>query len=230
MTTTAKDIIKRIEEEEIEWVDLRFTDPKGKWQHLQMCSGVMDEDALEDGLMFDGSSIAGWKAINESDMILRPDLDAVYEDPFSATPMLAVCCDIVEPGTGLSALAIPAAQQCLEKAGVAAAELDGIIVATVSGDYLIPATANLVQAAIGAEKAFAYDITNACNGFVTALSSATALAWASKAREPYQALRYTGALKARSSAPWLPLKPAFALAAWSAGASGAGEAATRRRC
>jgi glutamine synthetase len=67
----AKDIIKRIKEEEIEWVDLRFTDPKGKWQHLTMSPSVMGEDELEDGLMFDGSSIEGWKAINESDMILR---------------------------------------------------------------------------------------------------------------------------------------------------------------
>jgi len=100
MTTTAKDIIKRIESDEIEWIDLRFTDPRGKWQHLQMCAGVMGEDEFEDGLMFDGSSIAGWKAINESDMVLKPDLDAVYEDPFSATPMLAICCNIVEPGSG----------------------------------------------------------------------------------------------------------------------------------
>lgn len=100
MATSPKDIIKRIKENEIEWVDLRFTDPKGKWQHLTMCAGVIDEDALEDGLMFDGSSIAGWKAINESDMILKPDLDAVYDDPFSATPMLVIFCDIVEPSTG----------------------------------------------------------------------------------------------------------------------------------
>ena len=96
----AKDIIKRIKDEEIEWVDLRFTDPKGKWHHLTMCSGVIGEDELEDGLMFDGSSIEGWKAINESDMILKPDLDAVYIDPFSATPMLILICDIVEPSTG----------------------------------------------------------------------------------------------------------------------------------
>ncbi|MEZ5694815.1 MAG: glutamine synthetase beta-grasp domain-containing protein, partial [Altererythrobacter sp.] len=96
----AKDIVKQIKDEGIEWVDLRFTDPKGKWQHLQMCAGVMDEDALEEGLMFDGSSIEGWKAINESDMILKPDLEAVYPDPFSATPMLAICCDIVEPSDG----------------------------------------------------------------------------------------------------------------------------------
>ena len=90
MATKPKDIIARIKENDIEWVDLRFTDPKGKWQHLTMCAGVIDEDALEDGLMFDGSSIAGWKVINESDMILKPDLDAVYVDPFSATPMKMV--------------------------------------------------------------------------------------------------------------------------------------------
>ena len=100
MATKPKDIIARIKENDIEWVDLRFTDPKGKWQHLTMCAGVIDEDALEDGLMFDGSSIEGWKAINESDMILMPDLDAVYDDPFSATPMLVIFCDIVEPSTG----------------------------------------------------------------------------------------------------------------------------------
>lgn len=100
MATKPKDIIARIKENDIEWVDLRFTDPKGKWQHLTMCAGVIDEDALEDGLMFDGSSIEGWKAINESDMILKPDLEAVYDDPFSATPMLVIFCDIVEPATG----------------------------------------------------------------------------------------------------------------------------------
>ncbi len=100
MATKPKDIIARIKENDIEWVDLRFTDPKGKWQHLTMVASVLGEDELEDGLMFDGSSIEGWKAINESDMILKPDLDAVYDDPFSATPMLVIFCDIVEPSTG----------------------------------------------------------------------------------------------------------------------------------
>ncbi|RZL76776.1 MAG: type I glutamate--ammonia ligase, partial [Sphingomonas sp.] len=80
--------------------DLRFTDPKGKWQHLTMVASIMGEDEFTDGLMFDGSSIEGWKAINESDMTLMPDLDAVYTDPFSATPMLIVFCDVVEPSTG----------------------------------------------------------------------------------------------------------------------------------
>jgi len=97
---SASDIVKRIKDEEIEWVDVRFTDPKGKWQHLSMCAHVVDEDMLEEGMMFDGSSIEGWKVINESDMILKPDLDAVYVDPFSATPMLVIFCDIVEPSDG----------------------------------------------------------------------------------------------------------------------------------
>ncbi|PQM26224.1 type I glutamate--ammonia ligase [Sphingopyxis lindanitolerans] len=100
MATKPKDIIARIKDNDIEWVDLRFTDPKGKWQHLTMVASILGEDELEDGLMFDGSSIEGWKAINESDMILKPDLDAVYDDPFSATPMLVIFCDIVEPSTG----------------------------------------------------------------------------------------------------------------------------------
>jgi len=100
MANSASDVLKMIEEQEIEWVDLRFTDPKGKWQHLTMVASLIGEDELTDGLMFDGSSIAGWKVINESDMVLKPDLDAVYVDPFSATPMLILVCDIVEPSTG----------------------------------------------------------------------------------------------------------------------------------
>ena len=87
MANSASDVLKMVKENEIEWIDLRFTDPKGKWQHLTMVASVLGDDELTDGLMFDGSSIEGWKAINESDMILKPDLDAVWIDPFSATPM-----------------------------------------------------------------------------------------------------------------------------------------------
>ncbi|NYT43075.1 type I glutamate--ammonia ligase [Sphingomonas sp. R-74633] len=100
MANSASDVLKMVKENEIEWIDLRFTDPKGKWQHLTMVASVIGDDELTDGLMFDGSSIEGWKAINESDMILKPDLDAVWIDPFSATPMLILVCDIVEPSTG----------------------------------------------------------------------------------------------------------------------------------
>jgi len=100
MANKPADVLKLMKEKEIEWVDLRFTDPKGKWQHLTMVAGVVGEDELTDGFMFDGSSIEGWKAINESDMILKPDLDAIWIDPFSATPMMILVCDIVEPSTG----------------------------------------------------------------------------------------------------------------------------------
>jgi len=68
-------ILKLIKEKEIEYVDLRFTDPKGKLQHVTMDKNVVDQDMLDEGIFFDGSSIAEWKAINESDMILKPDLE-----------------------------------------------------------------------------------------------------------------------------------------------------------
>jgi glutamine synthetase len=96
----AKEILKRIKEEEIEYVDLRFTDPRGKWQHLAMDVSVVDEDMFADGVMFDGSSIAGWKEINESDMTLMPDIETAVVDPFFAQNTLIINCDIIEPLTG----------------------------------------------------------------------------------------------------------------------------------
>ncbi len=84
----------------VEYVDLRFTDPRGKWQHTAQHVSTMDEDAFRDGIMFDGSSIAGWKAINESDMILMPDTASAVMDPFSAKPSLILFCDVIEPSTG----------------------------------------------------------------------------------------------------------------------------------
>ena len=81
-------------------MDLRFTDPRGKWQHTAQHVSTVDEEVFRDGFMFDGSSIAGWKAINESDMILMPDPDTAVMDPFAAKPSLILICDIVEPSTG----------------------------------------------------------------------------------------------------------------------------------
>lgn len=97
---TAADLEKMKEELNIQWIDLRFTDPRGKWHHLTMDAAVVDEDMLDDGIMFDGSSIAGWKAINESDMTLKPDLGKAILDPFAAEPTLVLFCDIEEPSTG----------------------------------------------------------------------------------------------------------------------------------
>ncbi len=97
---SSEDFLKLIKDTDAEWVDLRFTDPKGKWQHLTMAADVIDEDMLEEGFMFDGSSIAGWKAINESDMILMPDTNSVTIDPFTADVTLVIFCDVLEPATG----------------------------------------------------------------------------------------------------------------------------------
>jgi glutamine synthetase len=89
-----------IQEHAIELVDLRFTDTHGKWQHTCQHVSTIEEDSFTDGFMFDGSSIAGWKAINESDMVLLPDATSAVVDPFSARPQLILFCDIIEPSTG----------------------------------------------------------------------------------------------------------------------------------
>jgi glutamine synthetase len=89
-----------IKEKEVKYVDVRFTDPRGKWQHVTFDLMMVDEDFLNNGTMFDGSSIAGWKAINESDMLLLPDLDTCVIDPFFAQTTLVIVCDVVEPTTG----------------------------------------------------------------------------------------------------------------------------------
>ncbi|MAW02007.1 MAG: type I glutamate--ammonia ligase [Candidatus Pelagibacter sp.] len=94
---SAKDILKVIKDKEIEYVDLRFTDPRGKLQHLTQDLSTVDEDMLNDGVFFDGSSIAGWKAINESDMILKPDLTSSFVDPFFSHNTLCLFCDIMDP-------------------------------------------------------------------------------------------------------------------------------------
>ena len=94
------DVLKLIKDEEIDYVDIRFTDPKGKLQHVTVDSDLVDEDFLEEGFMFDGSSIAGWKSIDQSDMKLMPDASSAYVDPFYAEKTLCIHCDVVEPDTG----------------------------------------------------------------------------------------------------------------------------------
>ena len=89
-------ILKLINDKEIEYLDLRFTDPKGKLQHVTMDKTVVDEEMLNEGIFFDGSSIAGWKAINESDMILKPDLERQVIDPFTSHNTLILFCDVLD--------------------------------------------------------------------------------------------------------------------------------------
>ena len=92
----AMDLIK---EYDVKWVDLRFTDTKGKQQHVTMPARDVNDDFFEEGKMFDGSSIAGWKGIEASDMILMPDDSTAVMDPFTEEPTLILVCDIIEPST-----------------------------------------------------------------------------------------------------------------------------------
>ena len=93
---SAANVLKFIKEKEAEFVDLRFTDPRGKLQHLTMDSTIVDEEMLNDGVFFDGSSIAGWKAINESDMILKPYTNRMFMDPFISHNTMVLFCVILD--------------------------------------------------------------------------------------------------------------------------------------
>ncbi len=95
---TAAEIVERIERDGIDFVDFRFTDTRGKWQHLSQHRDTVTENFLTEGVLFDGSSIAGWKDINESDMLLVPQLDTCVEDPFS-DKLLVIVCDVHEPAS-----------------------------------------------------------------------------------------------------------------------------------
>jgi glutamine synthetase len=99
MMSAVSDALKLIKDEDVEYVDIRFTDPKGKLQHVTLVADLVDEDFFEEGFMFDGSSIAGWKSIDQSDMKLMPDAASVYMDPFYAEKTLCVHCNVVEPDT-----------------------------------------------------------------------------------------------------------------------------------
>src|SRR6202049_2807007 len=96
---TPSDVLKLIKEKQVKFADLRFTDTRGKEQHVTIPARLVDEDLFRDGKMFDGSSIAGWKGINESDMILMPEAGTAVIDPFFEETTVNIRCDIVEPTT-----------------------------------------------------------------------------------------------------------------------------------
>ena len=96
---SASDVIKVMNDNDIKFVDFRFTDTRGKEQHVSVPASTVEEDIFEKGKMFDGSSIAGWKGINESDMILMPEADTAVVDPFFSDSTLILRCDILEPST-----------------------------------------------------------------------------------------------------------------------------------
>jgi glutamine synthetase len=112
-----------IKEHDVKYVDLRFTDPRGKMHHTAQHICTIEEESFTDGIMFDGSSIDGWKAINESDMTLMPDAATAVLDPFAAQPMLNIFCDVYDPSSGQPYNRDPrsiakAAQSYMESAGI----------------------------------------------------------------------------------------------------------------
>ena len=97
---SAKEVMKKIEDNEVKFVDLRFTDIRGKEQHITVPISHFDEDRFTDGQAFDGSSMGGWRGVQASDMLLIPDPDTAVMDPFREEPTLILTCDVVEPGEG----------------------------------------------------------------------------------------------------------------------------------
>ncbi len=97
---TPQDVMKIVQENEVKFVDFRFTDTKGKEQHVGVPISAFDEDKFESGHAFDGSSIAGWKGIQASDMLLMPDPNTAYIDPFFDETTLVLTCDVIDPADG----------------------------------------------------------------------------------------------------------------------------------
>ena len=93
----SKKVLDLIKKNNVKYVDLRFTDPRGKWQHTAQTAHTITADTFQNGIMFDGSSIAGWKSIDKSDMMLMPDPETAIMDPFTAQPQLVLFCDVLEP-------------------------------------------------------------------------------------------------------------------------------------
>ncbi len=99
-TNSVAGIFELVRNNDIKFIDFRFTDYRGKWLHITHCADAVGEEELKNGVAFDGSSVPAWKEINESDMILIPQLDTAFVDPFTTLPTLVLICDVIEPKTG----------------------------------------------------------------------------------------------------------------------------------
>ena len=100
MAETPQDVLQQIKDQNIKIIDLKFIDMPGIWQHCSFYYDQIDENSFDEGVPFDGSSIRGWKAINESDMAMVPDPTTAWIDPFMEVPTLSMICSIKEPRTG----------------------------------------------------------------------------------------------------------------------------------
>lgn len=100
LANSVADIFELVKNNDIKFIDFRFSDYRGKWLHITHCADAVGEEELKNGVAFDGSSVPAWKEINESDMILIPQLNTAFIDPFSSLPTLVLICDVLEPKTG----------------------------------------------------------------------------------------------------------------------------------
>jgi glutamine synthetase len=121
---TSADLLKYTAENDVQFVDFNFTDMRGKWQHTTQHISTIDKDLIENGIFFDGSSIAGWRSIDKSDMGIKPDIARVTYDPFSAQKTIKIFCDVIDPATRAPYKRDPrsvakAAENYLKKSGIA---------------------------------------------------------------------------------------------------------------
>jgi glutamine synthetase len=130
-------ILEQIRADDVRTVDFRFTDLRGQWQHLAVAAGAVNGALLERGVMFDGSALAGWRDVSQSDMLLKPDLASAVSDPFSAQPSLILICDVAEPTTGLGYERCPRALAERAEAHLAASGVADRIVIAPQAEFCV---------------------------------------------------------------------------------------------